>query len=155
MWCLYTACKCFNVLWAKYNTEGLLTYFADLDFSGKTYDSIAMCRLALYTGSRKPMESIPPSSDALLLHFKRTAYWVQTWRQMMSPMQKLPSPSEWGYSMSNAGWVAVRRTLPLATEACAVVSCSCQVKCTGNCACHKENKQNLCIPDMCKCICFK
>ena len=55
---------------------------------------------------------------------------------------EIPSPSEWGWIMSDTGWDVCWTTLPEATKACRqLLSCGCKKGCRGQCKCRKAALQ--------------
>jgi len=52
------------------------------------------------------------------------------------PMQKLPSPAEWGWQQSPEGWSPKWTTLANASKACSeLIICGCKRACRGLCKC--------------------
>ena len=47
------------------------------------------------------VETIPPTTDALLLHTKRAIYQAGVWARSLQHRQELPSPSRFGWKQSS------------------------------------------------------
>ncbi|KAG1707488.1 Amiloride-sensitive sodium channel subunit gamma [Nymphon striatum] len=77
-------------------------------------------RKELFCKRNKTMENLPPTQDALINHTKRALYQAGIWTSSQKPMQHVPSPADWGWTMDADGnrWVPVWRTLDVASKAC-------------------------------------
>jgi hypothetical protein len=96
-------------------------------------------------------ESLPPTTDSLHLHIKRSNYQTYIWRKSLHPMQNLPDPTSHGWEMSDGALQPQLLTKPSAPtglgelvmcncrkSACKSNLCSCKVidlVCTEGCVC--------------------
>ncbi|KAG1695759.1 Integrin alpha-PS2 [Nymphon striatum] len=82
--------------------------------------SVNDTRKELFCKRNKTMENLPPTQDALINHTKRALYQAGIWTSSQKPMQHVPSPADWGWTMDADGkrWVPVWRTLDVASKAC-------------------------------------
>ena len=54
----------------------------------------------LFCQRNRTMEMIPPTQDALLQHCKRVYYQAGIWYKSNIAQQELPSPEDYGWSLS-------------------------------------------------------
>ena len=118
-----------------------------------TCENVNKARKVLFTQKGRSIENIPPTSDALQLHTKRVAYQAgHCWGQCDIPCPVIPSPSEWGWTMSEEQlWKPLWMTLPEASKACReLLRCGCRMEkgCKGHCKCRKAEMQ---CTALCKC----
>lgn len=110
----------------------------------------------LFTRHSRSLDNIPPTSNALLQHTKRTVYqggycWVQA--LVVSPC--LPSPADFGWTRcedeGDQKWQPLWSTIMPASKACQeLLKCGCNIEkgCRGRCKCVKAN---LPCTALCKC----
>ena len=106
-----------------YNRTGLLS-------------SVDAGRMELFMKKGRGMEDMPPTKDALMLHFKRSVFQGSyCWGTALQLAPELPSPSSWGWS--NLGqWYPVWTTIPEASQATReFFNCGCQNGCRKACQC--------------------
>ena len=102
-----------------------------------TIKSVDELRLVLFTHKGRQMLDLPPTRGALEQHIKRAVlqggfYWSST----TSPTRVLPSPSIWGWVMSDA-WKPFSTSKPEAASSCTELTrCKCRSKC-ADCVCVK------------------
>ncbi len=63
------------------------------------------------------MERIPPTSDALDQHLKRSVFQASIWTTAHEPLALVPSPSNHGWMEKDGQLVPIWTTLPLARDA--------------------------------------
>jgi hypothetical protein len=97
-------------------------------------------------------ESLPPTTDSLHTHIKRSNYQTYIWRKLLHPMLNLPDPTSHGWEMADAGALQPQlMSKPAAPtvlvelvmckcrkSACKSNRCSCKVNdlvCTEGCVC--------------------
>ncbi|KAK3922266.1 Phosphoglycerate kinase [Frankliniella fusca] len=136
--------------------NALINFVIALYSRSKMYPSLVACRRELFSTFDRPIESIPPTEDSLMLHMKRAAFMAMTWFQSLQPWQELPSPSDFGWKRSADGtWEVVWRLLDVAAKSCvALVRCKCKTVCRGNCSCKKDPRGLQCT-ELCRCPCDK
>ena len=113
-------------------------------------------RMELFCRDNKTMESIPPTSNALLQHAKRVAYQASVWARSEITQQRRPTPESWGWTWDECSrkWVPVWTTQPIASKACQeLVKCSCKSNkgCGARCSCKKANWS---CTELCQCNCI-
>ena len=105
-------------------------------------ESVNEARKVLFSQKGRPLESIPLTSDALILHTKRVVYQAgHCWGQCLIPIPELPSPIEWGWIKSDFGsWKPLWTTIPQASKVCQELlrsGCNPEKGCVGRCKCVK------------------
>lgn len=112
--------------------------------------SVNECRKFLFTKKDRQLEHIPPTKAALYQHFLRAIFQgVHVWGQL-SATQRLPSPSDWGWTKINDNyWEPTWTDLPVAAKACQeIVRCKCTKQCGTRCSCQKRQLK---CSDLCFC----
>jgi len=100
-------------------------------------------RLELYTGRRnKPLEKLPPTSNALQQHILRAAFQAgQVWGRALEVIIEPVYPQGWGWQQAGAdgGWSPVWTTKDTVWAACReiLVKCGCRSCVAGRCTCKK------------------
>jgi len=107
-------------------------------------------RRQLFAKTSCPLESLPPTSDALLLHTKRAFHQtVHCWKQSLILQPRIYDPCNWGWSNEDGTYTPVWTTLQEASKICSeLVHCSCKKGCTARCKCVKAD---LVCTALCKC----
>lgn len=104
---------------------------------------IDVCRYRLFMKARKSLELLPPTKDALQLHFARSNLQAKIWIQASDPTFNVEDPAQSG------GWKAdtnslspVWMRLPSVPTACLqLVTCGCKTKCrTARCKCYRSGQ---------------
>ena len=117
-----------------------------------TTGSINEARKHLFAKKGRTTDAIPPTSDVLLQHVKRSAYQTaHVWAQSLIKNAILPSPSEYGWVRNESQWQPLWMTLPEVSKDCSLlVRCGCnpQKGCRSACKCIKSN---LPCTALCKC----
>jgi len=95
-------------------------------------------------------DKLPPTSDALLYHIKRSHYQALVWRQAHVQYPVLPPPETMGWKMEENSLIPELSSLPPVPKACEeLTSCTCSTGCrTKLCSCKKTK-----IPCIASCIC--
>ena len=113
---------------------------------------VNQARLDMFEKVQKDLDKLPPTKDALELHFQRANLQAKVCLQSNEAMQTVGSPAETGgWRMADDGSLEVVWTrLPVLPEACIeLVTCGCKSKCkTAQCKCLKSGQR--CIT-ACKC----
>ena len=110
------------------------------------YDRTSSCtrvneaRKDLFTRKGRSLELIPPTSDALFHHMKRSVFQAgHVWGKSLVPCYVLPCPSDWGWKRtSTQEWEPVWTALPQASQSCQeLLKCGFKSEkgCTGRCKC--------------------
>lgn len=114
--------------------------------------SFASCNEArrdLFTGGRS-IENVPPTSDALLQHVKRSVYQAGfIWSQCLVPCPFYPNAELWGWTRMDGKLEPLWTTLPQASKGCrSLIRCGCKVRCSGRCQCSNSNLK---CTELCTC----
>ena len=103
----------------------------------RTEMQVNEARKQLFAQTGRSIQAIPPTQAALVQHTRRAAYQGGHCRgQALVPKMNLPSPSQWGWMQSDAGWKPFWTTLPDVSSSCdALIKCRCKKGCRSNCSC--------------------
>ena len=112
------------------------------------YDRSGTCikvndaRRDLLTRKGRDIGAIPPTSDALHQHVKRSTYQAgHCWGNSFVSSPPFPCPSEWGWvKVANDMWAPLWMTIPQALQSCQeLLKCGCKSErgCAGRCKCVK------------------
>jgi hypothetical protein len=110
-------------------------------------DDVNQARYQIFVKGQKPLECLPPTIDALELHFDRSNHQAKIWIQANRAQPDVGNP------LDTNGWVLVDGALnicwsriPAVPAACLELStCGCKTKCkTAACKCVKNNQK--CMP---------
>ena len=116
--------------------------------------SVNEARATMASQRTLDFEKIPPTQAALLQHANRALYQAHIWVHSLNRIQNLPSPSGFGWIMSNGKWdILWTKESVTCKDMAVLVKCNCKTVggCGGgNCKCHKYN---LPCTDMCTCLC--
>ena len=101
----------------------------------KTSEAIKVneSRQRVFAQSSRTIENIPPTQGALMQHLKRATYQAAyIWGQMLVAQPDIPSPFNWGWEDTKAGWAPKWTTLPQASKACyELIHCGCKKNLQG------------------------
>ena len=104
------------------------------------------------------VETIPPTTDALLLHTKRAIYQAGVWARSLQHRQELPSPSRFGWKQSSdfdrkwePVWMLQKSASKEIREFFIVCKCSGVCKATSRCMCKGSSMP---CTSLCKCKCL-
>ena len=61
---------------------------------------INKARAAAFRKSKKDLDALPPTQDALILHIKRANYQTIVWNKALEPCPSLPKPEDSGWYYS-------------------------------------------------------
>ena len=118
---------------------------------GQNVHTTDEARMEMYHACNSP-EMLPPTSDALTHHIKRTHYQSLVWKQSNVAIPELPSATESGWREHNQKLLPVLMTKSAIPRACAeMTQCGCKkgchsmickckqarLPCTKICACDK------------------
>ena len=110
-------------------------------------------RASMLCKSKKDLDALPPTQDALILHIKQANYQTMVWNKALEPCPALPKPedSRWYYSEGlQKPKLMNREQVSAACLQLAYCGCSREGGCCGNrrCTCARLS---LCCSKACKC----
>ena len=121
--------------------------FAGLMYGKTNCQSLNTIRGDLAAKGSAP-KKLPPTDDSFNLHVLRCDYQLQIWKQALTPMQELPSATNFGWYLPDEG----RTLLPkMMTQSCAApellndIICNCSCVCDDHCPC--ASSQQACTSD--------
>lgn len=109
------------------------------------------CRYNLFVSGKCSDEALPPNSDCLLQHIRRSNFQAISWKQCLSPLLQLPQVEGNGWKLDGEGRLEISwMTNPSAPESLIeFVKCSCKTGCKSKrCSCVKSNVQ---CTEVCSC----
>uniref|UniRef100_A0A7M5X6V4 Tesmin/TSO1-like CXC domain-containing protein n=1 Tax=Clytia hemisphaerica TaxID=252671 RepID=A0A7M5X6V4_9CNID len=108
------------------------------------------CRRMLFTKKQRPVESLPPTQDALRLHVHRTMNESSKFCNATERTMPLRNVLEWGYKKNERGMTVPRwMNQPEASKACQeLIKCGCKKMCGARCKCKKAG---LSCTELCQC----
>lgn len=122
----------------------------DANFSND-YNDVDRVRMEVFCRRTRDVERIPPTSDALLQHLRRSVFQASIWASAYLSEIPQQDPEAHGWRSVEGKLVPIWVTLPLATEVLSInVKCSCTKPCV-KCKCRSVNLK---CTRMCKCLCF-
>ena len=106
-------------------------------------------RSSLFIRSRAP-EMLPPTSDALHLHIKRSHYQASLWMQAHCKYPSLPSPETMGWKNDDGTLMPQLMLLDPVPKSCVeMISCACTTACKSLCC--KCRRSELPCTAICRC----
>ena len=95
-------------------------------------------------------DKLPPISDALLYHIKRSHYHALAWSQAHVQHPILPSSETMGWKMEDTSLIPVLSSLPPVPKVCQeLISCTCSTDCKTRLCSYKKAK----IACIASCVC--
>ncbi len=89
----------------------------------------------------KPLEKLPPTSDALKLHTQRAHFQAMVWKNALIAKPTLPLPEDHGWQKHDGQLQPVLMLKPAVPATCLeLISCHCsKSRCSStNCSCRKN-----------------
>ena len=122
--------------------------FVCLLYKGGDADCVDLLRMDMFSHKTRDVERIPPTSDALHQHLKRSVYQASVWASANISVTSFPAPHDFGSGRFIPEWM----TLPEAKDVLNMdVKCLCRRPCV-RCKCKKEK---LICSRLCSCHCKK
>ena len=110
-------------------------------------------RAAAFRKSKKDLDALPPTQDALILHIKPANYQTMVWNKALEPCPSLPKPEDSGWFYSEGRLKPKLMTREEVSAAClqlAYCGCSREGWCCVNRRCTYV-RLSLCCSKACKC----
>lgn len=117
-------------------------------FTDDTNDDLV--RMKVFCHKTRDVQRIPPTSDALVQHLKRSIFQASIWVKAHEPMAPTNNPKNYGWEEKDEKLVPVWTTIPLAKD---VFDLDVKCTCTKRCSTCKCKKANLKCTRLCKCKC--
>ena len=116
------------------NAEKFICYL----YNASNASTVNEARHILFYKKGKP-EALPATSDALHHHIKRAHYQSMVWKKAHYTIPELPSPSDWGWEMTEAGLKPVLMTVEaIPASSLDMIYCNCRTQCKNQrCKCRK------------------
>ena len=95
----------------------------------------------IYLHEARAYNAIPPTQASLKDYVKRAVFQAgHVWGQSTVTEQKLPSPTNWRWSLQDNVWTPKWTALPAIAEYCQEIQkCGCKKSnCIGNCKCYRS-----------------
>lgn len=126
-------------------------FVCQLYLRGTGITEINQVRKEMFLASKKSLDALPPTKDALDLHIQRANYQSLVWKQALTPVQDLPEVTSSGWIVNDGGDLRPNlMTLSPLPDACKeLISCSCKTVCGKRCGCVRAGHKT-CIT-LCKC----
>ena len=121
-------------------------------YSNDTDDDsdVDLVRMKVFSQKSRDMERIPPMSDALDQHFKRSVFQASIWTAAHRSIMPVNNPTDHGWKEEDSRLVPIWRSLPLASDVFQLdVRCTCKSTCSM-CNCRRAKLRCTC---MCKFPC--
>ena len=108
-------------------------------------------RYWVFFQKQQKSDSLPPTSDSLQLHIKRSNYQALIWKRCLDPLQQLPSPVGNGWELEEGRLKPCLMTKGAAPQGLVELTfCKClKSACKSSCAC-KSNE--LACTEACGCM---
>ena len=118
---------------------------------------INQVRKEMFLASKKSLDTLPPTKDALDLHIQRANYQCLVWKQALTPIQDLPDITSSGWIKDDGGDLRPNlMTLSPLPDACKeLISCSCKAVCGKRCGCVRAGHKTCISLCTCKGTCTK
>ena len=85
-------------------------------YTNEVGDDIDLVRLRLFSEKTRDVERIPPTSDALALHLKRSVFQASIWTSAHMTIMPVNNPTEHGWKEENNKLLPVWTSIPLAKD---------------------------------------
>jgi len=114
---------------------------------------INKARAAAFRKSKKDLDALPPTQDALILHIKWANYQTIVWNKALEPCPSLPKPEDSGWYYSEGLLKPKLMTQEEVSTACLQLAyCGCSRE--GGCCVNRQCtcvRLALCCSKACKC----
>ena len=134
--------------------ESIASFVCQLYNSETHQNNVDHLRMDIFSHKTRDVDRIPPTSDALLQHLKRSVFQASIWATSNESLLLDQNPKEYGWKEDNGKLIPVWSTLPEAKDVFHMdIKCSCKQPCSDlRCKCMKTN---LNCSLLCKCQCRK
>jgi len=115
-------------------------------------NDVDLLRMRVFSQKTRDVERIPPTSDALDQHLKRSVFQASIWTTAHTPMMPVNNPTNYGWKEEEGKLLPTWTTLPLAKD---VFKLDVKCTCTSACSKCKCTRAKLKCTRLCKCKCEK
>ena len=130
------------------------THFVCRLYSNESNENndVDLVRMRVFSQKTRDVERIPPTSDALDQHLKRSVFQASIWTTAYMSMMPVNNPTNHGWKKVDSKLLPIWTTQPLAKDVFHLdVKCTCTSTCS-RCKCMSEKLK---CTRMCKCKCEK
>ena len=113
---------------------------------------VDLVRMKVFSQKTRDVERIPPTTDALDQHLKRSVFQASIWTTAHRSMMPLNNPTNHGWKEEEGKLLPIWTSLPLARD---VFHLDVKCTCTSTCSLCKCMKAKLKCTRLCKCTCAK
>lgn len=115
-------------------------------------NDVDLVRMRLFSQKTRDVERVPPTSDALDQHLRRSVFQASIWATAHMSMMPVNNPTNHGWKEEDGKLLPIWTTLPLAKDVFHLdVKCTCPITCS-RCKCVKAKLK---CTRQCKCTCEK
>eukprot|EP00745_Piridium_sociabile_P034704 TRINITY_DN5991_c0_g1_i13.p1 TRINITY_DN5991_c0_g1~~TRINITY_DN5991_c0_g1_i13.p1 ORF type:complete len:843 (-),score=177.10 TRINITY_DN5991_c0_g1_i13:511-3039(-) len=115
-------------------------------------NDVDMVRMRVFSQKTRDVERIPPTSDALDQHLKRSVFQASIWTTAQRSMMPVNNPTNHGWKEEDGKLLPIWNLLPLAKD---VFNLDVKCNCTSTCSRCKCTRAKLKCTRLCKCKCDK
>ena len=116
------------------------------------YSDVDLVRMRVFSQKTRDVERIPPTSDALEQHLKRSVFQASIWATAHMSMMPDNNPTCHGWKEEDGKLLPIWTLLPLAKD---ILNVDVKCTCVSTCSVCKCIKNNLKCTRLCKCTCEK
>ena len=110
-------------------------------YKGGDADGVDLLRMDMFSHKTRDVERIPPTSDALHQHLKRSVYQASVWASANISVTSFPATHDFGWREDSGRFIPEWMTLPEAKDVFNMdVKCSCRRPCV-RCKCKKKKEK--------------
>jgi hypothetical protein len=115
-------------------------------------NDVDLVRLRVFSQKTRDVERIPPTSDALYQHLKRSVFQASIWTTAQMSMMPVNNPTDHGWKEEDGKLLPIWISQPLARD---VFQLDVKCTCTSTCSRCKCMRAKLKCTRLCKCKCEK
>jgi hypothetical protein len=115
-------------------------------------NDVDLVRMKVFSQKTRDVERIPPTSDALYLHLKRSVFQASIWTTAHRTMMPVIDPTNHGWKEEDGKLIPIWTSMPLARD---VFHLDVKCTCISTCSLCKCMKAKLKCTRLCKCTCAK
>ena len=113
-------------------------------------NDVDLIRLRVFSQKTRDVERIPPTSDALYQHLKRSVFQASIWTTAQRSIMPVNSPTNHGWKEKEDNLLPIWISLPLTKD---IFQLDVKCTCTSTCSQCKCVRAKLKCTRLCKCKC--